>query len=185
MKKFIGVSVLSLPALLAHADELDLEGGATLVGILRSEWDKNLTFELGTGTVNVPRRIVRAIRKGPSALSEYYEKAEAIKASRDPFVHYELGLWARSRGLPLAARTRFKLVLVLDPNHAGAKQELIVSPPPVPRSTPLQPPQVIVVQQAQSERRYEPAYGWSFFGAPQQNVPARSWARPRMPPWPY
>lgn len=122
--KRVGILVAWCLASVANADEIVLESGSTLVGIVRAEDKDWVTIEVGAGTVSIPRAQIREIRRGPCALTDYYERAELIAASKDPDAHFELGLWAKNQGLSAVSRAQFRIVIDLDPNHAGARTAL-------------------------------------------------------------
>lgn len=108
----------------AAADEVLLTSGGKLSGIVRSEDAASVTVELGAGTVAVPRDQVKEIRRGSSALSEFYERAGRLKESKDAAAIAELASWARGKGLERHARRQFERVLQLDPNHVAARRAL-------------------------------------------------------------
>lgn len=119
-----GLATLLALASSAAADEIVLTSGGKLSGIVRSEDAACVTVEVGAGTVTLPRTQIREIRGGPSALSEYYERATRLKDSKDPGALAELARWAKANGLERHARRQFERVLELDPDHAEARRAL-------------------------------------------------------------
>jgi tetratricopeptide (TPR) repeat protein len=64
---------------------------------------------------------------------------QAIRDTADADVRYQLGVVARQLGKPELAETWFRAALALDPRHAGAHNELEVTPP-LPGLPPQPPP---------------------------------------------
>ncbi|HLY09322.1 MAG TPA: hypothetical protein VKW04_08480 [Planctomycetota bacterium] len=120
----LALAFLVASAAVAAADEIQLTNGSKIVGNVSKKDAQKVTIEVGAGTITLDAKDVSSISLGKTALSEYEDRWKEIQSSTKPGDVYDLLLWAKSKGLtrylaPLAAK-----VLLLDPEHAGARAEL-------------------------------------------------------------
>lgn len=116
-----GVVLLALAAALpAAADEVVLRNGATFSGVAREEGDR-IVVELDFGSMTFRRVDVREVRKTGDPLKDFEEK---LRAASDVKAYFELALWARDKGLSTRANDLLNKVLLLEPDHEGARKAL-------------------------------------------------------------
>lgn len=122
MKRFLTLLALVLPCQLA-ADEVFLQGGGRLEGIVVEQDAKSVVIEMGPGRVTIPRSRVERIVAGSAALATYRERASRLSAT-DAAGWIELALWAQGRELTTQAQAAFERVVALDPGNAAAQRGL-------------------------------------------------------------
>ena len=123
MRPTILACLLSLVPALADADDVILKGGGKISGRILSKTDAAVEVDVGAGVVKVPMTSVVRIDQKRSALDDYYERAQALRAD-DVTGWLQLGKWASSQGLGSQARTAFENVIAIDPGNVEANQAL-------------------------------------------------------------
>jgi hypothetical protein len=118
----LGAGCLLLPAL-ASGDEVYLEGGGHVSGVLVERTDTQVVLETGPGRVAVPLSRVLRIEESRSALKSYLEQADAL-APGDAAGWARLARWAADHGLATPAREAWQRVLAVDPGHPEANAAL-------------------------------------------------------------
>ena len=114
--------LLLVPAL-AGADDVILKGGGKVSGRILSRTDTAVEVDIGAGIITVPMTSVVRIDQKRSALDDYYERAQAVRAD-DAAGWLQLGKWASSQGLGTQARTAFENVVTIDPGNVEANTAL-------------------------------------------------------------
>jgi hypothetical protein len=114
---------VALAPALAYGDDVILKGGGKISGRILSRTDKAVEVDVGAGTVSVPMTSVVRIEQKRSALDDYYERAEQLRAD-DVTGWLKLGTWASDQGLGTQARTAFEHVAAVDPGNAEANRAL-------------------------------------------------------------
>lgn len=110
---------LAAPAL---ADVVHLKSGGKIEGeVVRA--DGGVIVKLPAGEVRISDAAIARIEKKPSVLEEFKKRAAALKAN-DAAGHFALAQWAAKRRMKDEAQVLFQQVIVLDPNHAGARAAL-------------------------------------------------------------
>lgn len=105
------------------ADEVVLKSGRVIRGVVVEETATTIVLDIGAGQVGFPRSGVARVVKGHSAIAEYRQRAEALRAD-DLAGWLALGQWARERDLLTSANEAFEHVLALDPTHRVAHEAL-------------------------------------------------------------
>jgi len=114
-------ALLLLAALPAAADEVILNNGSVLSGVVREEFGRVIIEVEGGGTMTFDRSHVRSVRKTGDLIKEYEER---LKGAADAQTTYDLAVWARGKGLQDRANTLYRKVIALDPDHAEARKAL-------------------------------------------------------------
>ncbi|NQT51797.1 hypothetical protein HQ576_07100 [bacterium] len=123
MKKLVLVVVAALcVAAPAVADVVHLKSGGQLEGQV-TETPDGVVVKLPAGEVRVSRDAVARIERKPSVLDEFRKRAAALKAD-DVAGHFALAQWAGQQHMKPEAQVLLQRVILLDPNHAGARQAL-------------------------------------------------------------
>lgn len=123
MKRWMAASwLLAAPAMTA-ADQVFLQGGGQLSGVIVERSSASVVLEVGPGRVTLPLARVERIVEGESPLSIFQARARRLSAT-DTQGWIELGFWARASGLLTQAREAFGHVLSLDPANPTAHQQL-------------------------------------------------------------
>lgn len=124
MKRLLlGAIALALAAP-AWADEVTLRSGGKIVGRVVADKPDSITLEVGGGRVTINKADIVEFRPGRTAFDDFDEKLIDIDLSGGAKDFYELGAWARERGLPAKARSMFQRAVDKDPNHEGARRAL-------------------------------------------------------------
>lgn len=98
------------------ADEVVLESGRVIRGVVVAETATTVVLDIGAGQVGFPRSGVARVVKGHSAIAEYRQRAEALRPD-DIGGWLGLGQWARDHDLNTSATEAFERVVALDPSH--------------------------------------------------------------------
>lgn len=120
MRVLLTLGVLAGMSLSTTADEVVLRNGAVFEGIVTETGDR-VVVKMAVGTMSFKKIDVASVRKTEDALS-VYEKRAAEAATAE--ARYELGTWARERGLARQAEAQFEKAIDQDPEHAGARRAL-------------------------------------------------------------
>lgn len=120
MKRILSLAFLAGASLSATADEVVLRNGAVFEGIVHESGDR-VVVKMAVGEMSFKKIDVAAIRKSEDALSAYQKRAAEAETAE---AHYELGLWAREKGLAKQAESEFEKAVDLEPDHAGARRAL-------------------------------------------------------------
>jgi hypothetical protein len=120
--KFAAITLVVVLAVPAAADEIVLKNGARIEGRV-VEAGNEVTVVMDAGTITFKRSQVVKIILSPSVLQEFDEKVKQLKAD-DKDGRYKLALWAKQRELDNRAKRLLEEIVVLDPDHAGARGEL-------------------------------------------------------------
>jgi hypothetical protein len=123
MKSALAILPLLLFATAVQADEVYLNGGGRISGIVIEESDGSIHVEIGAGTVSVPLSQVARVVRSASPLATYQMRARALKAN-DLSGWLELAAWAQRMDLSTQAREAYSHVLQLDPANAAAHHGL-------------------------------------------------------------
>ncbi|MCX7803851.1 MAG: tetratricopeptide repeat protein [Planctomycetota bacterium] len=106
------------------ADEIILKDGRKIRGEVVSEGDELVVAPEGGGTPVRVRKTDVLLHAAESPAAREYRARLAKLDPRDARAHYELGLWAREKGLAKEAAEEFRRVLETDPFHEGAGRAL-------------------------------------------------------------
>lgn len=120
MRLLLSLGFLAVAALPATADEVVLRNGAVFEGIVHETGDR-VVVKMAVGEMSFKKIDVKAIRKSEDSLS-VYEKRAAETATAE--AHYELGTWAREKGLMKQAEAQFEKAIERDPEHGAARRAL-------------------------------------------------------------
>lgn len=120
LARLTGVAAVLAAALPGFADEVILRNGAVFAGIVREEGDR-VILEVDCGTITFRRNEVREVRRTEDPLRELERRLAGVS---DAPGYYELGLWAREKGLATRAEELFRKAISLDPDHEGARKAL-------------------------------------------------------------
>ena len=116
--------VVCLATPVAFGDKLYLKNGNVLEGKLVRETATHYYFKMkGMGEQPIAKSQVVKVERSKSAFDEYAEKKKAL-AKDDAEGHYQLGLWCKENGLRNEAKAAFEAAVEIDPDHAGAREEL-------------------------------------------------------------
>ncbi len=110
--------------LLLLCDIFVLKSGGKLDGIERARAAGKVTIEVGAGLVTIEEKEIAEVRPGKSKVAEYYERAEALKDSKDAGALGALASWAKSNGMSRFATELFGRILAIDPQHEAAHRGL-------------------------------------------------------------
>lgn len=116
--------VLIAGALAAHADVIHLQGGGRYRGTIVKETSREVTIQTAAGTVVVARREIASIEKEESVQQAFARREAELRAKDDPDAHFDLGRWAKGKGLEDEARRCFERAIALDAYHRGAREAL-------------------------------------------------------------
>jgi hypothetical protein len=116
----LAAAVTVLPA---TADEVFLEGGGRVRGVVVERTAKAIVVETGPGRVTFPLSIVARVVEGRSDLEVYRERAAAL-APDDAAGWASLARWADERDLPTQSREAWAHSLRADPSNAEANEAL-------------------------------------------------------------
>lgn len=104
------------------ADVVVMKDGRELEGRIVGETDEAVTLRLRYGEVTVPRSRIAEIRRGPTPLDEYGEKAAAVADTAQS--HCELAQWCDEKGLGEEAKHHYRKALEIDPSFTPAGRAL-------------------------------------------------------------
>jgi hypothetical protein len=122
--KYLWIGTLLLCwAVVALADEVQLNNGRTLSGIAHDEGDRWMV-ETRLGDLRVPKSDVASVAQGRTTLHEYKQRLDALAGCPTADEMFELATWAQDEGLiryvnPLLTRT-----IEIDPDHRQARSLL-------------------------------------------------------------
>ncbi len=114
---------LLLAAPFAYADEVHLESGGVLQGIVREE-GATVKVEIPAGHVTLSGSMVSSIERKRHLLHDYYDRFEPLRDSKDTKALFELAKWAEKNELTRFVKELAKRILEIDPDHEGAHQLL-------------------------------------------------------------
>ncbi len=123
MKYWFLTGLVLVPATVA-ADEVTLQSGARLQGILRKGDGKRIELEMGVGTAWFDRKEVLSTSPGRTPLHEYYERWEGVKESAKAEDFLALARFARENRLSKFLRPLLEKVVTLDPQNEEARRAL-------------------------------------------------------------
>lgn len=115
--------LLAAPALAADPVTLVFPSGGELKGVLLQDTGGVYVLERDGGQLEFPHASVARVRREPNA-EAVFRAREAKLPLKDPAALWDLGRFAAENGLPGRARRAAERVLVLDPDHAGARAHL-------------------------------------------------------------
>lgn len=110
-------------AVAAGADEVFLEGGGRISGVIVERSTTTLVLETAPGRVGVPLARVKRIVTGNSALDEYRTRRQAL-LDDDVAGWLALARWSDAHGLGTQSREAFERVVRLDPSQSQAQTAL-------------------------------------------------------------
>jgi hypothetical protein len=122
-RSIVSACIVFLIPAAAAADDVILKGGGKISGRILSRTDTAVEVDVGAGTVKVPMSSVVRIDQRRSALDDYHDRANALRAD-DVQGWLQLAKWASGQGLGTQARTAYEQVLAVDPENAAANQAL-------------------------------------------------------------
>lgn len=111
------------PAPRGLADVVHLRDGRKLEGVVLSETGTSVVLKLKFGEQTIAKSDIERIEKKATTEQEFEEKLKAVAAS-DANGFFDLGVWARRRGLGPESTRCFEKAIAADPNHAKAREEL-------------------------------------------------------------
>jgi hypothetical protein len=106
----------------AFADTVTLTNGRKLEGKARRAGDRVIIKTPG-GELILEASEVRGIEKGRTVADDYLDKSKAV-AKDDADAQANLAAWCNEKGLRKEARAHWRAVLVLDADHAEAREAL-------------------------------------------------------------
>lgn len=119
---------LSIAAILlaghAWADEITLRSGAKIVGRVVGDKPDSITVEIAGGKITLDKADIVELKPGRTVFDEFDEMLIDIDLSGGAREFYELGLWARDKGMSAKAKGLFQRAIAKDPNHEGARRAL-------------------------------------------------------------
>jgi hypothetical protein len=118
MKRVLGL--LLLLAAPAAADEVVLRNGSVFRGLVVEAGDR-VSVEMDYGTMSFRKVDVREIRRTDDPLKDLEKKVETAQTPKQIF---EAALWARDKGLIGKSNELCEKILLLEPNHEGARKAL-------------------------------------------------------------
>ncbi|MDP6110521.1 MAG: tetratricopeptide repeat protein [Planctomycetota bacterium] len=122
MRTFIStiiyVSVLSS----AFGDILHFKDGRKLEGEVKAG-DSKISIKTRFGSFSFKKSEIARIEKSKTPAQEYEERAAKL-GKEDAAGHYSLALWCKSKRLHREMREELELVLILSPDHSGARRAL-------------------------------------------------------------
>jgi hypothetical protein len=107
----------------AGADIIRLKNGARLEGKAQEQTGQMIIETDEGGYIRLHRDQVAGVSKGPTPKDLFLYRLAGVEPE-DVRGRYELGLWCRRNGLYLEASDVFQQILDVDPDHAGAREEL-------------------------------------------------------------
>lgn len=107
----------------ARADQVHLTNGKMMEGKARELADGRVQVELAFGTVILPGDKVERIERGETLEELVRETLKGLPPS-DTASRFDLALWTRDQGAHTLSRQILEEILVLDPNHPGARRVL-------------------------------------------------------------
>jgi len=122
MRAAILVGLLALP-LAAGADELYLQSGGRLSGVVVEQRPDAIVIDVGAGRVTLPASLVTRVVGGTPAFAVFRERADRL-ADADVRGWLALGAWARDHELLTQSRQAFEHVLAVDPGNVVAHREM-------------------------------------------------------------
>lgn len=124
---FLLLWTVELPAQLAPAAVEDqviviLEDGTELAGVLIEETETSVSIRSAFGVTTIEMSKVKEIQRGVNpAQREYRERASRARRKNSASAWYEVGNWARGKGLEEESQEAFNEAIKLDPDHAPAR----------------------------------------------------------------
>lgn len=119
-------AVLSLAfvcfAAAAVGDVVHLNNGGSIEGQV-TETKDGVILKLPAGEMRISADAIDRIEQKPSALDAYQKRLKNLDAD-DADAQYQLGLWARARGLKRRAEDHFEKAIAINPDHEGARKAL-------------------------------------------------------------
>ncbi len=112
--------LLALLAAPAAADEVVLRNGSRFSGRVLEQGDR-VTVQMDYGTMTFRKLDVREVLRSDDPLKDLEQKVEAATTTQKLF---EAALWARDRGLPGRSNELCEKVLLLEPDHEGARKAM-------------------------------------------------------------
>ena len=108
----------------ARADTVYLEGGGKIHGEIIQDSPTQVVIRTPSGSTHViSRDEIARIERDADPEQQFVARAKALGAG-DANGFYELGKWARSRGLKARAEEAFAKAVEIEPDHAGAREAL-------------------------------------------------------------
>jgi hypothetical protein len=117
------VVALVLAAGAARADEVILTNGRRLTGTARVAPDGTVEVHSAAGSVGLPAHLVARIERSET----FEQRVAAVRAALpkgDAEALFQLASWCAAEGASTLARRLYREVLILDPDHAGARRAL-------------------------------------------------------------
>lgn len=123
--------LLAFAAPAALADTVVLQNGKTLEGRVTTDGD-SVTIEFAQGKVKINKALVKSITPKETPLDEAARRAidiqkqateHKLEKAAEAMLWYELAGWAGEKQLPRARADALKMVLALEPDHAGARKD--------------------------------------------------------------
>lgn len=112
--------LLALLAAPAAADEVVLRNGSRFSGRVVEQGDR-VVVHMDYGAMTFRKIDVREVLRSDDPLKDLEQKVEAATTTPKLF---ETALWARDRGLPGKSNELLEKVLLLEPDHEGARKAL-------------------------------------------------------------
>jgi hypothetical protein len=118
------VAIVVLLAGVAGADTLYLKNGGKFTGRVVKETSTTVEFEIrGIGAQVFQKKEILKIEKGASIFDEY-DKKKAETSTKDAAALFELGKWCVDNRLRKEAKSAFRAVIKLSPDHESARAAL-------------------------------------------------------------
>lgn len=121
MRRLLALALVVAP--LSAADEIYLESGRKVSGVVVERTARMLIVDVGPGRVGFPLSSVKRVVSADSDLSAFRGRADRLRPD-DVAGWVELGHWARERNLETQARESYERALRADPNNAAANHGL-------------------------------------------------------------
>lgn len=120
----LAVSAVLAAGMAARADVIHLTSGGKYRGKIVKETPREVTIQTAGGEIVVPRNTIETIERDSSDATEFKTREKEAQRSGDPDQHYELGVWARLKGMDAEAKRCFERAVALDAFHRGAREGL-------------------------------------------------------------
>jgi len=116
------LAILLLLSAAVGADELHLKDGRIVAGVVARDGDRYTVVDRDKKETIKAAEVERVV-KGRCFMDDYAERVARVSKT-DPEALYEFGSWLQQEGWESRASVVFEQVLVLDPDHRGARRQL-------------------------------------------------------------
>lgn len=118
------LTLAALGASLASADEIQLTNGHKITGKVTKKDAKQVTVEVGGGTITFDAKDVSSVNPGRTSIDDYADKAAALKDSKKASDYTDLAKWAEDNKLTRYVPELARKAIELEPDNAWAHGRL-------------------------------------------------------------